>query len=88
MRLDLPYGRLPYPLDLGNRVVSVLRAPPLPEPLPLDVLLARALERPFGPSLRESSRAAAHVTVIVSDATRTEPALLRPGAAVRFVPVR
>src|SRR5438477_12275045 len=69
MRLSLPYGSTPYPVDFGDRHVEVLRAAELAPPPPLDVLLDRALAAPLGgPPL-----AGRRVTVIVSDPTRVEP---------------
>lgn len=72
--VELPYGRVPYLLDLGARQAAVLRAPERPSPPPLPSLLEAALDAPIGRSRIESLvRAGAKVTVIVSDATRAEP---------------
>jgi nickel-dependent lactate racemase len=72
VRIDLPYGSEPYPLDLGDRDVTVVRAPVLPPAPQTRELLSRALARPIGralPALPAGSR----VTLIVSDPTRAEP---------------
>ena len=58
MRVELPYGHSPYPIDVDGELVS---APRLPPPPPLDTLLDRALAG--------ASFAGRRVTVIVSDAT-------------------
>jgi lactate racemase len=72
--LELPYGRAPYRLDLAGRAASVLVPPARPRPRPVDELLVDALRKPIGrPSLRAFVEPGAHVTVIVSDTTRTEP---------------
>ena len=62
MLVELPYGRAPLVLELGD--ATVLRAPVLPPPPPIAALLDAAL-----PSSLEGRR----VTLIVSDATRAEP---------------
>ncbi len=69
--VDLPYGRAPYPLDLPDRSVWVVEAPPRPAPAPVDGLIEAALDAPFGAPL--AAARGARVTVIVSDATRDEP---------------
>lgn len=72
--VELPYGRVPYLLDLGERRTVVVRAPERPPPPPLASLLPAALDAPTGtPRVEQLVRAGAKVTVIVSDATRTEP---------------
>lgn len=72
--LELPYGRVSYPLDLAGRAARVLEPPPRPTPPPVEDLLSGALQSPIGrPSLRALAPAGARVTVIVSDATRAEP---------------
>ena len=72
--LELPYGRVPYPLDLGGRAASVLEARNLPSPRPVEVLLDEALDAPVDrPPLSAMVPAGARVTVVVSDATRVEP---------------
>lgn len=75
MKLDLPYGSAPYPLDLGAREAMVVRAPSLAHPEPARDLIARAIDAPIGAALPEL-RAGDRVTVIVSDATRAEPRAL------------
>ena len=73
MKLDLPYGTAPLTLDLGEREARVVRAPACAGPPgSLDELLDAALAQPIGavlPALPHGAR----VTLIVSDATRTEP---------------
>ena len=72
--LELPYGRSPYPLDLGGRAATVLEPPTLPAPRPVATLLDEALAVPIGrPRLSQLVAPGARVTVIVSDATRVEP---------------
>lgn len=72
MRVDLPYGSRPYPVDLGGRDTRVLAAPELPAPAPLDELLDGALTAPIAATLPRLA-AGARVTVIVSDPSRHEP---------------
>ena len=69
MRLELPYGRAPLSVDVGDRQVVILRAAELPPPPPLDALVARALAAPRGGPVLAGRR----VTLIVSDPTRAEP---------------
>lgn len=73
--VDLPYGRVPYPLDLGaRRATFVAAAEGLPPPAPLAALLAAALDSPIGrPRIENLVSAGTKLTVIVSDATRIEP---------------
>ncbi len=72
--IELPYGRVPYLLDLGARPAFLVSAPERPSPPPLSPLLSAALDAPVGTSrVEQLVRAGAKVTVIVSDATRTEP---------------
>src|SRR3954464_4312572 len=72
--VELPYGRVPYLLDLGKRRTVIVSAPERSSPPPLASLLEAALDAPTGTSrLEQLVRAGAKVTVIVSDATRTEP---------------
>jgi nickel-dependent lactate racemase len=69
VRLELPYGHTPCPVDLGDRQVDVLRAAELPPPPPVEELVDRALATPRGgPPL-----AGRRITLIVSDPTRAEP---------------
>ena len=74
MRIELPYGRIPYLLDLGTHTATVLEAPPPPPARPLAALLDSALDSPIDrPRLESMVLAGARVTVVVSDATRDEP---------------
>jgi lactate racemase len=68
VELELPYGRVPLRFETGDRAIEVLDAPVLPAPRPLAVLLDEALS-----AHRPAIAAGARVTVIVSDATRSEP---------------
>lgn len=65
MRLELPYGSRPYPVDLRAREVQLVEPRVWPAPPPLEILLDRALAdaRLHGP----------RVTLIISDPTRREP---------------
>ncbi len=82
--IQLPYGRVPYPLVLTGRTVSVVEAPPCPPAPALAPLLDAALASPIGTvPLADLARSASRITLIVSDATRDEPraaflAALRP----------
>lgn len=72
--VELPYGRVPYLLDLGGRDATILHAPRLSPPLQLGALLDAALDAPLDrPRLEQLVSAGTKVTVIVSDATRAEP---------------
>lgn len=72
--LELPYGRVPYQLDLAGRAASILVPRVLPPPAPVQALVADALRRPDGrPPLRDLVAPHARITVVVSDATRIEP---------------
>lgn len=73
--IALPYGRVPYLLDTGERRALIVCADePSSPPPPLDSLLEAALDAPIGrPRIEQLVRPGAKVTVIVSDATRTEP---------------
>lgn len=72
--VELPYGRVPYLLDLGARRALIVSATERPSPPPLASLLEAALDAPVGRSrLEQLVRAGTKVTVIVSDATRIEP---------------
>ena len=85
--VELPYGRAPYPVDLGDRAATVLRPTPLPAARPLEALLAEALDSPIGAHRLEalpSVRPGARITLIVSDASRAEPR----GAFVRALRAR
>ena len=71
--VELPYGRVPYPLDPGPRA-RVLAAPELPPPPDLATVIDAALAAPIdSPPLATRVRPGDRVTVIVSDATRSEP---------------
>jgi nickel-dependent lactate racemase len=85
--VELPYGRVPYPVELGGRDVTVLTPAPRSRARPLDELLDEALDAPIGaPSLDSlpSVRPGARITLIVSDASRAEPR----GAFVRALRAR
>lgn len=70
----LPYGRVPYPLGLPGRSISVIEAVARPAAPPLDGLIAAALAAPLGSAPLETlAPPGARVTVIVSDGTRVEP---------------
>lgn len=85
VRIDLPYGSHPYPVDLAGREASVLRARELPPPQPVELLLERALDEDPLPPVAAGAR----VTVIVSDPTRNEPrAALLAAVRRRLPPVR
>lgn len=72
--LSVPYGRIPYLLDLAGRDVTVIEPPSLPPPQQLRTLLHAALDAPIGsPCVENMVRSGARVTVIVSDASRAEP---------------
>ena len=72
--ITLPYGRVPYLLDLGGRQVPIVEPPRPPPPPALRSVLDSALDAPMGRARLETMVPAnARVTVIVSDGTRTEP---------------
>lgn len=72
--VELPYGAVPYPLDLGQRDACIVLPPTPPPQRPLDSLLDAALDAPIGsPRVETLIGDGARVTVIVSDATRSEP---------------
>jgi hypothetical protein len=69
VRVELPYGSVPYPLDVRGRQVELLRAAELPPARPLRELLVAALDAATGgPAL-----AGRRITLIISDPTRAEP---------------
>jgi nickel-dependent lactate racemase len=72
MKLDLPYGSAPYPLDLRDREAFVVRPPAQAHPGPARELIAKAIDAPIGGALPQL-RAGDRVTLIVSDPTRAEP---------------
>ena len=81
MVIELPYGRAPLRVDLGEREVEVVRAAELPAPAPLDHLLDDALAAaPI--AVKPGSR----VTVIISDPTRAEPRAAFLAALERRLP--
>ncbi|HWU86393.1 MAG TPA: lactate racemase domain-containing protein [Kofleriaceae bacterium] len=72
--VELPYGRVPYLLDLRGRDATIACAAERPSPPALAPLLDAALDAPIGgPRLEELVSAGTNVTIIVSDATRIEP---------------
>jgi nickel-dependent lactate racemase len=74
MELELPYGRAPIRVEVGDRDIEVIRPVALPPPRPLDTLLDDALAAPIHASpLASLAPSGARVTVIVSDSTRAEP---------------
>lgn len=88
---ELPYGRVPYRLDLADRDATEVAPAPRSPPRPLPELLDGALAAPIGrPALSSLVSAGDRITVIVSDATRDEPraeflaALRRHLPAVRW----
>lgn len=84
--LELPYGRVPYPLDPGP-LATVLEPAALPEPLDLAAQIEAALAQPIGsPPLVHLARPGARVTIVVSDATRNEPRRLFLDALARHLP--
>ena len=67
MRVDLPYGKHPYPVDLSDdREVRLVLPPALPTPPPLDELLRAATST-------MPTASVARVVVIISDPSRHEP---------------
>lgn len=69
MRLTLPYGNRPYPIDLGGHEVQLVEPRPLPAPPALDSLLRNALDAQLGGPPMVGER----VVLIVSDPSRSEP---------------
>ena len=65
MRVDLPYGHRPYPIDVHDRPVQLVEPAPRPAPPPLGDLIDRALA-----TTRIDGR---RITLIVSDPSRREP---------------
>ncbi|MBA3451562.1 MAG: DUF2088 domain-containing protein [Deltaproteobacteria bacterium] len=85
--VELPYGRIPYRLDLTGRNATMVAPAPLGTPRPLPELLDTALGAPIGrPALSRMVAAGSRVTVIVSDATRTEPRSELLAAVRRHLP--
>lgn len=62
MIVEVPYGRAPRAIDLGERPTTIVRPRAMPPPALVDDLLRDLVVPPAG-----------RVTVIVSDATRDEP---------------
>lgn len=86
--IELPYGRVPYPLDLG-RAATVLEPRPMPRPRDLAPMIDEALAAPLGrPPLQRLVGPTARVTIIVSDATRNEPRAAFLEALARHLPTR
>jgi lactate racemase len=84
--LELPYGRVPYPLDPGPGA-TVLAPARLPPPPPLPTVIDAALRAPLGsPPLAQRVRTGDRVTIIVSDGTRAEPRRLFLEALARHLP--
>lgn len=84
--IELPYGRVPYPLDPGPHA-TILTPPTLPPPADLGALLDAALAAPIGRQpLAQLVRPGARVTIIVSDATRREPRRAFLAALARHLP--
>jgi len=72
--VSLPYGRVPYPLDLGGREATILELPTPPPACALRPLLDAALDAPIDLApIERLVKSGGRVTVIVSDTTRTEP---------------
>ncbi len=85
--VELPYGRVPYRLDLTGRDATVIEPRALPPPPPVSALFDAALGAPRGrPALSSLVSPGNRVTVIVSDATRMEPRSELLGALRRHLP--
>jgi lactate racemase len=70
----VPYGRAPYPLDLGDRSFTTIELPSVGPAPPVRDLVEAALDQPIGrPRIEQLVRPGDRVTVIVSDTTRSEP---------------
>src|SRR4051794_38037863 len=84
--IELPYGRIPYPLDPGPGA-TILTPPGLPPPAALAGLLDAAITAPIGrPPLAQLVGPGGRVTIIVSDATRREPRRAFLQALARHLP--
>ncbi|MEP6865507.1 MAG: lactate racemase domain-containing protein [Deltaproteobacteria bacterium] len=81
MVIELPYGRAPLRVDLGDREVEVVRAAEMPPPAPLGHLLDDALA-----AAPITVKPGARVTVIISDPTRAEPRAAFLEALARRLP--
>lgn len=86
--VELPYGKISYPLDLPGHDLTVVRAPTPPPPPPdLARTLDTALDAPIDrPRLEDLVAATARVTLVVSDATRDEPRAALVAAIRRRLP--
>jgi len=85
--VELPYGRVPWRLDLARRDAVVILPPVMSPPPPLAALLDGALGAPIGsPPLATLATRGSRVTVIVSDATRREPRSEMLAALRRHLP--
>lgn len=84
MKIDLPYGRRPLSVELGDRDVEIVAPRPLPPSRPVMALIEAALAEPLigaaGGSTGTTASdvlaavpSAARVTIIISDPTRDEP---------------
>jgi nickel-dependent lactate racemase len=85
MKIDLPYGRRPISVELGDRDVQIVAPRPLPPPPDVRTLIEAALDDEAangaiaGSTGAPASRVLAavapgsRVTIIVSDPTRDEP---------------
>ncbi|MGN6109180.1 MAG: lactate racemase domain-containing protein [Kofleriaceae bacterium] len=83
----LPYGRVPYQVDLRGRPATLVEAAPRPPPAALNELLDGALDAPIGrPALDQLISPGARITVIVSDRTRAEPRSAFLEALARRIP--
>src|SRR3954462_15944489 len=72
--VELPYGRVPYLLDLGDRDATLVSAPSRPAPPPLSTHLDAALSAHLGrPRIEELVSAGTNVTSIVAYTTRIDP---------------
>ena len=67
MIVQLPYGRAPRSIEVGDGTCRIVRAAQLPQPRPFAALVDEALASLVLPA------PARRVTIIVSDATRDEP---------------
>jgi nickel-dependent lactate racemase len=79
VKIELPYGREPYTLDLGDRAFEVLRAPHRPASGLVENLVDSALARHPLP-------VAARITVVLSDPSRSEPRAVFLAALRRLRP--
>lgn len=74
IRLELDYGRRPYPIEVPDGSCIVRAPTPDDAAPPVDQLFGDALDKPIGAARLEDQVAhGARVLVVVSDATRAEP---------------